>query len=560
MSTPDAEGTSCTKDTEEGRACAAASPSEAQSTPAPTHEAPTRLVPCAVKIEETDGAERIASLWLAWLPGMLMPHRLAARMAPMRLRRLVPFHVLSVVALAAALLLAVDTLGYSYAPWTQVLGRASKDCEDFVSSVATDRWGWLGLLVCVAGCEAAVAALALVVAAWGARDEPWRRSFRNAWRAVWIALPAAIPMILAPTVLGHELARLASQRDRNAIYQRIQWPTAPDPPKLPPMNPQGRPEWREFQEAFARYTQEMHAAEEEYNRQYEEWLSEALWFQRHHEETTAAMFFLAGAMFIVQLLRTVAAPRLTPAIARPGMCEFCGYNLATIPMESRCPECGAPVLASLGEDVRPGSPWEHRTELGRCRAWATSCLMAILHPGKLGRLIRATVRPTGLLPFLTVHAAVILPVAALSVFCTIAWQAPGNVSEDELVTIATVGVCFGLFCGALSVLASTFMAHVVGVILGMSLKRNLMPAAMQMGVYLMGYVVLWATAGAAWTSLTIAMLTKEAFRDFARSLGDAGSYGELYALIFWATPNVAAFVLYVSLLVRGTSAARYANR
>ncbi len=557
ISTPDAEGT---------RVPTVEPPPEVDSAAPPAGEAtgpfdaPAPPSDCDVALDEPGGARRPVSLWLAWLPGLLMPHRLAARTAHLPLRRLVIFHVLSTSALVVTLLLASEVVDHGYRPAQNVFMSVLLDGREIFRSVATDRWGWLALLVCVAGCEAIVAAIALVIAAWGARDEPWRRSFGNAIRAVWVALPAAIPFILAPTLVSHELQRRASGRDAYSAYAGMTWPAPPNPPTVPPTLPASMPAWNEYRQAYDRFLSEQREAQLEYERRYATWRNETPWLLRHHEEMTAASFFLLGALFIVQLLRTVAAPRRTPTIVRPGMCENCGYNLATIPMESRCPECGTPVLASLGDDVRPGSPWEHRAQLGRPRAWAKSCFMPILRPGRFGRLIRATVRPTGLLPFLTLHAAAIVPIAALSVLCTVLWLAPGNIAEDDRAQIATVGVCFGLACGALAVLASTFMAHVVGVILGLRAGRNLIPAAMQVGTYLMGYVVLWATVGAAWTSCTIAMLTKEVFRDFARSLGDMRTYGELYALIFWATPNVAAFVLYVSLLVRGTSAAKYANR
>lgn len=499
-------------------------------------------------------------MWIEWLPGLALPRRFAARTAHLPLRRFVLFHVISTGALIFTLLVASEVFRGGYQPAHEVLLAALDEVEDFFKMVANDRWGWLGLLVCVTGCEAIAAALALVITAWGARDEPWRRGFGNAWRAVWIALPAAIPFILAPTALGQELLRRSSGRDAYSACAGVSWPSPPTMPNMPPTLPAARPAWREYGKASQQYQEDLHKAEIEYTRRQAEWRRQTPWLLRHPDETTAVAFFLAGALYLVQLLRTVSAPRTTRAIARPDMCEFCGYNLATIPMDSRCPECGTAVLASLGDDVRPGSPWEHRAQLGRLHAWAKSCALAILRPAELGRRIRVTVRPPGLLPFLTLHAAVIMPVAALSVFITVISFGPGSVAEDELVSVATVGICFGLACSALAVLASTFMAHVVGVILGMRVRRNLMPAAMQVGTYLMGYVVLWAAGGAAWTSCTIAMLTKEVFRDFARSLGDMRSYGELYALIFWATPNVAAFVLYVALLVRGTSAARYANR
>lgn len=46
---------------------------------------------------------------------------------------------------------------------------------------------------------------------------------------------------------------------------------------------------------------------------------------------------------------------MTPAL----LCESCGYEIAGLPGESRCPECGRPVASSL-PDQRPGSPWQQQ--------------------------------------------------------------------------------------------------------------------------------------------------------------------------------------------------------
>jgi hypothetical protein len=61
-------------------------------------------------------------------------------------------------------------------------------------------------------------------------------------------------------------------------------------------------------------------------------------------------------------------------------CLHCGYNLHTLPLDSRCPECGQPVLHSLAR--RPFGPVSRRTlrrvALGLLLAPLTSLLAAIL--------------------------------------------------------------------------------------------------------------------------------------------------------------------------------------
>ena len=40
------------------------------------------------------------------------------------------------------------------------------------------------------------------------------------------------------------------------------------------------------------------------------------------------------------------------------LCEGCGYVLSGLPADSRCPECGRPIVESTGEKVRQRPPWE----------------------------------------------------------------------------------------------------------------------------------------------------------------------------------------------------------
>lgn len=61
-------------------------------------------------------------------------------------------------------------------------------------------------------------------------------------------------------------------------------------------------------------------------------------------------------------------------------CLHCGYNLRTLPLDSRCPECGQPVLQSLAR--RPFGPVTRRTlqrvSLGLLLAPLTSLVAAIV--------------------------------------------------------------------------------------------------------------------------------------------------------------------------------------
>jgi len=67
-------------------------------------------------------------------------------------------------------------------------------------------------------------------------------------------------------------------------------------------------------------------------------------------------------------------PQDVPAPREP-RCDDCGYDIHTIPLDSRCPECGKPVMDCLGDYVRPPTPWERKPSFMRlglvCRQFFT---------------------------------------------------------------------------------------------------------------------------------------------------------------------------------------------
>ena len=40
------------------------------------------------------------------------------------------------------------------------------------------------------------------------------------------------------------------------------------------------------------------------------------------------------------------------------LCERCGYTLNGLPESGNCPECGEPIVASIGDNLRHPAPWE----------------------------------------------------------------------------------------------------------------------------------------------------------------------------------------------------------
>src|SRR2546423_5058311 len=52
--------------------------------------------------------------------------------------------------------------------------------------------------------------------------------------------------------------------------------------------------------------------------------------------------------------------RVAPSVPEESalLCEGCGYVLNGLPGDSRCPECGRPIVESAGEHLRAPPVWE----------------------------------------------------------------------------------------------------------------------------------------------------------------------------------------------------------
>ena len=88
-------------------------------------------------------------------------------------------------------------------------------------------------------------------------------------------------------------------------------------------------------------------------------------------------------------------------------------------------------------------------------------------------------------------------------------------------------------------------------------KRNLLPGAMQVASYLVGFLTLWAMLGAL-TILSIRALNEAYDLDnFQLAWGINTTLALQFAIIL---PNVVIGIWYLTLLSRGTVATRYANK
>lgn len=246
----------------------------------------------------------------------------------------------------------------------------------------------------------------------------------------------------------------------------------------------------------------------------------------------------------------------------PARCEGCGYSLMSLTREQPCPECGRPVIRSIGAGVRPGVT---ASAGGMGAAWSAvrPVLLAIGMPWRFGRDLRVSSGGGALWvgPATTAGlTAVLTPTCGLVTVALVWVVSAGQAGPLGLEAVAW----FVLMCG---VVAAALTATVVGVlllaaatlgsVLSWVAKRNLLPASAQAACYaspglLMGPFLMWMS----WSAAILGFAAMDTAGDF-----HAGWMLLSTLLAVWNIGAPAAVAIYFFVAVgMATWAARFANR
>lgn len=385
--------------------------------------------------------------------------------------------------------------------------------------------------------------LAMVLTPWGARDERIRNSYGNAVRQVWLHAPH-IPFAVAllGTVVVFMSVLEKSWRVANDAPGFPQWVTIVT---VPPSDPQFNVQMKAWTDAITEYQNVRHLLP---------------WYVRDGEIVPMAVGFMLASWVLWGMLRAVGAPREVNMLARPPTCERCGYNLTSMEMSARCPECGTPVAESLGSGVRPGTDWQRRDTIGRGAAWWRCTRAAIVKPRALGRQVQLTTGVCDHRSFVAPHLPVLFLVGAAAVVAMIVIELPAKSwadVESELHMFVGVSVLVGAIIPCLTVLGLCASAVLVGGVLSHRYKRNLLGGAMQMASYLTGYLVVWAAFGACNVLLTGYLDHAMFFRALSEVIP---LRAHVILILSVALPNAPWVVYYFVLLSRGAAETRYARR
>ena len=501
----------------------------------------------------TKRSEPCWPIGLALLTAWLLPATTARRTAHVSLPRAWAVHLIAVLLTAVLIMFVV---AWSKADGALNVGTIASGLQDIIREIATARHRQpirfpfavmsVGLMI-----EITFLGVALLVMPWGACDEPLGSSYRHALRRTWLQTAHVIPIVLSVGTMIVVLDRLGTEwRQANPGPVLL---TPPSAVQLPPSDPQYPQAISDHQAALQTYNQQ----NSQVRQSLRAWRRHQPWYIEYKEPLLVEMGFVLMLWLLWGLLRGVGVSRDVPLITRPPTCEACGYNLTTISLESKCPECGETVLASIGPGNRAGTVWQRRREGGRWAAWRRCAANVLRRPQQFGRQLRLTSPGTDHRLFFALHLPVVFIIAVACMLIFAVSSAGGSEMAEEPVVFLMAISMFGCMCVAGTVTFSLTAALAIGLFESLRHKRNLLPGTIQIACYLGGYLTLWVFFGAVTGLLVLALEASSLFR----TLEDyTGIYRDVLATWAWLLPNLACCGGYFILISRGTAGTQHANR
>jgi hypothetical protein len=496
---------------------------------------------------------------MAFVAAGWRPAETARRTARLPLLNAWGIHLLGacLITIAITVMVCLVERQHAFKVFVDILNELARALEHFPLEVL------LILVAVVLGVEVGFVLLAAMLMPWGARDEPMKASFAHALRVTWLhTAHAFVGVCLAGGIIVFvEGWRQSWMRIHPWSSPNIQTPTIPPAPSPPSTAPPGSQAWTDYQKAFQEHQKQSQALWNEYGRQWRlawnAYRGQQPWYVRYADVFHFYTSAIASLWFLWALLRAMGTRVGVVPPQRPPMCEFCGYNLSVTPINSRCPECGAAVMDSLGPEVRPGIPCERWRELGRVRAAWRSLWYVAVRPARLGRQTR--LRPTraawkGIL-LAGLVAIFLFSGAGFMLIYAIEGLHYGRDFDWEALWIGVVGS--GLFAAVCGLLWSGLAATLVAVVERLRFGRNLLPVAMQNAACLGGLLSISVLISALILAGTLHLMRIGFYNRIAQAL--AMWEGEITVYV-WLIPSVVMLLLYFVPLYRATASARYANR
>jgi hypothetical protein len=104
------------------------------------------------------------------------------------------------------------------------------------------------------------------------------------------------------------------------------------------------------------------------------------WYVAYPRASCLYVWIVVAGWVIGTLNRALGAHRPFVAQDRSPRCRQCGYILIGLESHKDCPECGLPVLKSVGDEVDPGTYWDRARGVRLAPAFLATLVSFLLRP------------------------------------------------------------------------------------------------------------------------------------------------------------------------------------
>lgn len=466
--------------------------------------------------------------------GITRPAKAARRTNGMSLANALAVHLLTAIigVLAVLLLITIDELPANADLTLEEIQDGFAKATDLGYYDSLSDWLYrdgFAILAAATAIELGIIVLAFILGPWGAVDETIRSMWGNALRQIYLHSPC---VLWAIAFVGASAVWLEGGPRRMLVEILMQGHNA---------------SFQYQRDGF------YGGIESIVDNETGAVLATIPWYYRYAEELATYSGFGVFAWLLWAMMTRIGARSPSPKPERAPLCEACGYNIIGIAADSRCPECGHPVAAWQGPDVRPGPAWRRRRGRFDLRAWGRTSIQLIAGPKTFGmRLPRwpADHAHRGCFALSLLIVFIAGYVGVLGFYRVVAGK---FASWDEgLLAVAPIGASI---CTVVALLVTTAAAGTVTLWFRARHKEQLAAPAMQAAAYASSLLPLICFG--ACILLTVIALMWEFIEQIAGMLGIFP--GMVIVVVFFGL-IVSALLLYARLVGRITGGMLYANK
>lgn len=218
----------------------------------------------------------------------------------------------------------------------------------------------------------------------------------------------------------------------------------------------------------------------------------AHWAAYNYEYLMPLVIAGCTVWYLWALLRAMTTPLGEAETPHPPLCEACGYNLSHHEISARCPECGRPVEASLGPDVRSPAGWGRFRKRYRPTTFVQATVDAWFRP-RLFFMGLSTTRGLAAAGAFLLRHLLLSALGLLGGFGAALWVLMPREIDDFFGELGYGVACAGAVVALILGLFASLLAGIAGLVVSKSERRNCTGGCLRIACFCSGILPVWTT-------------------------------------------------------------------